>query len=387
MMADDDLKVFVDACREFQLRTSIRGSTANLLSGNMDSGSITQNVPPLGDLDLVVRDEQPAEAMRKVSKVLDRYRTYVPASRFIHTDVFYEDLPVHPDSPLGNVVIHNLPEIAIGHSEDKDYSWDPIPSQTDESVRAVVEPRVPETLFRDFLFLLRICQRHPELKETTDEVATRLRRRDPREIGVAIREQGGRRELERIDKLLAKHVLLREPDSARVQMTDYLSPNWLSRLSSQLNPLSRRIISAEGFLQKMPLVAYLVNGKIIEFAEAAKLEVEEEALLKKRLAPTFDSISQKLIPFLKIALPEPDDPDCCDYRDFSKGISELAIRDPKVGPLVDVALIEGREKCYAVHAQASEGFGTRSLRTDPGFMGMLINGSLPTVRLLGVKKQ
>ena len=83
-MAEDDLSVFVDACREFHLRISIRGSTAYLLSGNMDSGSITENVPPLGDLDLVVRDKQPAEAMRKVGDVLERYRTYVPASRFIH---------------------------------------------------------------------------------------------------------------------------------------------------------------------------------------------------------------------------------------------------------------------------------------------------------------
>lgn len=61
----------------------------NILSRNADSdaivkGSIVESVPPLGDLDLVVRDKQPANAMRKVGDLLERYRTYVPASRFIH---------------------------------------------------------------------------------------------------------------------------------------------------------------------------------------------------------------------------------------------------------------------------------------------------------------
>ena len=350
----------------------------------MDSGSIIQNVPPMGDLDLVVRDERPAEAMRKVSDVLDRYRTYVPASRFIHTDVFYEHLPVRPDSPLGNVVIENLPEVAIGHSKDQDKGWNPIPSPKDKPIEAKFGPKVPETLFRDFLFLLRLSQRHPPLLETTGEIAAYLRRRDPREIGEATRKQGGRRELERIDKLLVKHVLLR--NSEPIHITQYLSASWLYGFSSNLNAISKRIIHAENLWQTRSAVAYAVNGRIIEFEEATNIEVEEKKLLESKLATENESIGQKLIPLLKIALPVPDDPACCDYRDFSKGISELAIRDTRVGPLADVALIEGREKCYPVHAQASDGFDAHSLRTDPGFMSMLINGSLQKIRLIGVKR-
>ena len=85
-------------------------------------------------------------------------------------------------------------------------------------------------------------------------------------------------------------------------------------------------------------------------------------------------------------MPSPDAPECCKYRDFSKGISELVWREPDGGSVLDVALMEAPEKYYAVHALASEGFGTRSLRTDPGFMGMLNHGSLRAVRLMGVRK-
>ena len=97
-MPDDDLTVFAKACQEFQQEISIRGSTAYHLTENENTQeggtSIVKSVPPLGDLDLIVRDENPAEAMRKVGNVLERYRTYVPGSRFIHVDVFYEGLPV-----------------------------------------------------------------------------------------------------------------------------------------------------------------------------------------------------------------------------------------------------------------------------------------------------
>lgn len=389
-MADDDLAVFAEACREFDLQISIRGSTAYVLSRNADSdsivnGSIVESVAPLGDLDLVVRDEQPAIAMRKVGDLLEHYRTYVPASRFIHADVFYEHLPVRADSPLGNVELKGLPEVVIGVDERLNDGWTPVASPRDARVQAVVALRAPATLFRDFLFLQRLSQRHEELTEATHEVAALLRSQQPRGLGLATRFEGGARELARIDKALVKHVLLREPEKQPIPMTNYLSPAWLYQFASHLSALSHSIILSEERWHRLRAIAYTLDGRVTRFTEAADLDGEERKVIEEKLALEMESIGQRLTPPLRVALPDPDDPECCDYRDFSKGISELGFRDPDGDPLQNVVLMESREKYYAAHAQASKGFGALSLRLDPGFMGMLNHRSLAGVRLMGVR--
>ena len=386
-MADDDLTVFREACREFRQPISIRGSTAHVLSRNSDSESIVDSVPPLGDLDLVVRDEQPAEAMRRVGDVLEHYRTYVPASRFIHVDVFYEHLPVRGDSPLGNVVIDGLPEVAIDVDERQDDDWTATRSPRDQRVQAEVIPRARATLFRDFMYLLRLSQRHEELEKATGEVAALLSSQRPRTIGRATRDEGGARELARIDKALVKHVLLRHTEGEKRRMVAYLPTEWLYRFASHLNELSKRIILSEEHWVQTPAIAYVVDGRVRQFTELTGLDNEEKELLEKKLGSEAELIVQRLTPSLKVALPKPDDPVGFEFRDFSKGISELVFTDRGGGSLLDVTLMEGREKYYAVHAQASEGFGVRSLRTDPGFMSMLNHGTLGAVRLMGVRSQ
>ena len=383
-MADDDLTVFEEACREFQQPISIRGSTAYLLSRDSASESIVNNVPPLGDLDLIVHDEQPAEAMRRVGDVLERYRTYVPASRFVHVDVFYDRLPVRGDSPLGNVEIDHLPNIDIGGRQD---DWTARRPRRDQPVQARVSLNAPATLFRDFLFLLRLRQRYEELHTATREVAELLSSQRPGALGLTTRAVGGVRELTRIDKGLVKHVLLRETEGEKRLMTEYLRTDWLHQFASHLNELSKMIIVSENHWAQASAIAYVVDGRVRQFAEWTPLDDEEDALLKKKLDPEAEPIRQRLTPSLKVTLPNPDDPGCCEYRDFSKGISELVFTDRDEGSLLDVALMEGREKYYAVHAQASEGFGARSLRTDPGFMSILNHGTLGAVRLTGVRSQ
>ena len=386
-MADDDLTAFVEACREFKQSISIRGSTAYVLSRDTDSdsrvkGSIVESVPPLGDLDLIIHDHQPAEALRRVGDVLERYRTYVPASRFIHVDVFYEHLPVREDSPLGNVVIKGLPEVSIGGDANPSVT----PSFQDAPIQASVASRVLlAALFRDFLFLLRLSQRHKALDNTTDQVAKLLRRWDPREVGFATRVTGGAQELARIDKALVKHVLLRGPEQEPTPMTEYLPTHWLLRFASYLNRISQAIILQEEHWQRTRAIAYAVNGRMTRFTEVTDLEDEEHELLEKKLPSQPEALMQRLTPSLKVLLPYPDAPECCEYRDFSKGISELVWRDSDERSLLNVSLMEGTEKYYAVHAQASEDFGARSLRTDPGFMGMLNHRALGAVRLMGVR--
>ena len=366
-----------------------------MLCRSADSNSIVESVPPLGDLDLVVRSQHweasdlgPAEAMRRVGDVLERYRTYVPASRFIHVDVYYEDLPVRGDSPLGNVVIDGLPEVTIGVDERQGDGWTAKRSPVDRPVKAKVAQSVlPATLFRDYLFLLRLSQRHKGLETATEEVAALLSRERPRALGLLTREEGGVRELARIDKALVKHALLRDAKGKSRPMTQYLSKGWLDRFASHLNKLSRRIILSEEYWERTPAIAYAVEGRVLVFAEVTELEREEKTMLDKKLAPEAESIRGRLTPSLKVALPNPDDPVRYGYHDFSKGISELVFRDPGSSSLLNVALMEGRGKYYAVHAHASKGFGARSLRTDPGFMGILNQGSLGTVRLMGVRSQ
>lgn len=396
-MPDDDLTSFVEACRESDLRISIRGSTAYTLSRKADAdsgliakGSIIGSVPPLADLDLVVRDERPRSAIRKVGEVLERFRAFVPAARFIHVDVFYEHLPVRKDSPLGNVVLRNLPEVSIGIHEGYGEKWKAVVSPRDRLVEADVNPRIRVTLFRDFLFLLRLSQRHPELGPATREVAGLLLREDPYEVGLAVRRYGGARELARIDKALAKHAMLQAADIEPTPMAEHLSRPWLTKISTLLNGISWRIVrdeSPESPWRQRRTTAYAANGRIMRFAEVADLDAEEQRMFEEKLAPETEQLKQRLTPSLKVALPDADDPEGRGYTDFSKGVSELVFRDPAIGPLMDVALMEGREKYYAVVAQASEGLGVRSLRTDPGFMGMLNHRSLRTVRLAGVQRQ
>ena len=387
MVAHEDLMVFVEACRKFAQGISIRGSTAYVLSTNTNSNSIVDSVPPLADLDLIVRDKQPTEAMRRVGDVLEYYRTYVPASRFIHIDVFYENLPVRRDSPLGNVVVRGLPEVRIDSDGQKSSEWTATRSPRDQQIQAEVESRVRATLFRDFLYLLRLSRRHRQVDEATGEVARLLRNERPNTIGLITRQEGGMRELARIDKALVKHVLLQYPEQETKPITEYLSRRWLRQFVSHLNKLSKEIIRSDNHRGQTPYIGYAVDGRVQRFTEVPRLCLEEKEELGQKLAPDFQSIKQRLTPSLKVALPNPEDPDCCGYRDFSKGIAELFLGEPCNSSLLDVVLMEGREKYYAVHAQASEGFGARSLRTDPGFMGMLNHGSLSAVRLMGVRTE
>ena len=384
-MADDDLNIFVKACQKFNQPMSIRGSTAHALSTNANSNSITESVPPLGDLDLIVSDEDPASAMIRVGNILEHYRTYVPTSRFIHADVFYKELPVREDSPLGNVVLTGLPEVSIGPHGQESNRWADTRSLPGQPVTADVEIRVPQTLFRDFMFLLRLSGQHEELEKATKELARELEAQTPRSIGLATRQDGGVRELARIDKALVKHVLLRYTTGKNKLMTDYLSEDWLHRFASYLNRLSQRIILSEDLWMRTSAIAYAVEGRVHKFEKVTALDGEQEQMLKEKLNLEMESIVRKLTPSLQVSLPDPGDPECCGYRDFSKGISELVFRDTGGGSLMNVALMEGPAKYYAVHAQASEGSGARSLRMDPGFMGILNHGSLGSVRLMGVR--
>ncbi len=362
-------------------------------SESIIKGSLAESVPPLADLDIVVRDE-PAKAMPKVSHVLERYRTWAPACRFTHVDVFYEGLPVRGDSPLGNVVIAGLPEVRIGADTGQNDTWTVTRAVQEEPVRASVELRVPATLFRDFLFLLRLSQRHGELEGATEELAALLHSQSPRRIGWATREEGGVRELARIDKALVKHVLLRNAEWKPRSIRTYLRTDWLTWFAAYLNGLSRTVILSEEYWERTPAIAYVVDGRVVRFAEVRDLAVEEKAVLQKKL--DFEAqleeeletktVGQGLTPSLEVMLPNADRPECCEYRDFSKGISELAWSKGNSGTLLNVALMEGLEKYYAVHAQASEGFGAQSLRTDPGFMGMLNHGALRAVRLVGLAR-
>ena len=391
-MADDDLKLLMEACQEFDQPISIRGSTAYMMSKLVESdfiarGSIVESVPPLGDLDLIVYDTRASDAMENVSNLLERFKTYVPYSRFIHVDVFYDRLPVRNDSPLGNVKITGLPEISIAPDKQNDDKWTAVLSPVDRPVQAEILPRVPAGLFRDFLFLLRLTERHPGLNETTREVAGLLARQDPLLIGLATRHIGGAKELARVDRALVKHAMLHDTETRPASISDYFPRDWLLRFATQLNHLSQTILLPDTAWQEVPCITYAVNGEVMTFAAVSDLDSEEKQLLEAKLGPESDSIGQRLTPSIRIVLPNPDDPECCDYTDFSKGVSELAFRDLTGGPLLNVALIEGREKYYAVHAQASEGFGARSLRTDPGFMATLNHGLLGSARILGVKKE
>ena len=395
-MATNDLTLFVDACKSVNQEMSLRGSTAYMLTrspGAMASGSIVESVPPLADLDVIVHDKDLTTATRRVSDVLERYRMWEPASRFLHVDVFYKHLPVRNDSPLGNVVIEGLPEVKIGPDEQND-TWSPTPAIRE--VEASVALQAPETLFRDFLFLLRLTQRHDELESATEQVAALLQGQSPTRLGRATRHVGGARELERIDKALVKHVLLRDAERKPISMRTYLPTGWLSRFASHMNGTARTIILGEEYWERTPAIVYLMNGTVMRFAEVRDLDAEEKTLLEKKLPleEHFEvepgstvggrTVEQSLTPFLEVVLPNPSRPECCEYRDFSKGISELAWSNGERRKLRNVALMEGREKYYAVHAQASEGFGARSLRTDPGFMGILNAGAPVAVRVMGV---
>ena len=325
--------------------------------------------------------------MRRVGNVLERYRTRVPASRFIHVDVFYERLPVRGDSPLGNVVITGLPEVTIVRGERESDDWVPRTPES-EQISASIEERVWATLFRDFLFLLRVSQRHEELKEATETVAKSLRSKSPVRVGLATRFEGGRRELARVDKALVKHVLLGDYGQKQKPIAEYLTREWLTRYAQYLNALSRNIVLFEEYWRQTQSIAYAVDGTIRIFAKVSNPEGEEKKLLEKKLAPESKLIMRRLTPSLEVPLPNPPRPECCEYRDFSKGISELVWQEPEDGgPLQHVALVEGADRYYAVHAQASKGFDVRSVRMDHGFVGMLNGGSLKVVRVTGLREE
>ena len=374
------MATLADMCREHGQSVSIRGSAAHVLCSGGQRKSVVEAVPPLGDLDLVVRDE-PVAAMRRVGAVLEGFRAAVPASRFLHVDVFYEQLPVRAGSPLGNVEIEGMPEVGIGVDGELNRS------QVDVPVKARVRGLAKWTLFRDLLYLLRLSQRHAGLDGAIEDVAGLLKRELPRRIGAETRALGGTRELARIDRALVKHALLRHP-ARKTRLAEYLSPDWLSKFARQLSRLSRRLILSEERCEVMPGIAYLVGGRVVRFAEQEESTDDAEVeLMARKLDLDQATVRGRLTPSMEVSLPSPDDPECCGYRDFSKGISELAFRNGSDGGLLDLALMEGLGSYLPVHAQAAAGFGALSLRTDPGYMAMLNNRVLRSVRIAGVRER
>ena len=372
-MEEAEQKLLVEAAQEMGRSIAIRGSTAAAYVGRDVDHTLVECVPPLGDLDVVLG--APKGGTRTDTGVVERLRTELPAYRFIHIDVVYADALGAGDSAVGNVALKGLPEVAVGLNGE-------LRETSGENVAADVREAVPGTLFRDFLYLLRISRRYDALDKPLREVVQLLLRHKPEALGRATRILGGGRELMRVDKALVKHALLEEP---KEPMTTYLPRRWLLAFAPFLNHISHEVITWEKQWLGSTSVSYSVNGVVKSLRFAAALEDLEWQTVQLKMEPAWELDKGRLSPVVEVALPEARDPDCCDYRDFSKGIAELAFGDFNGGALLDLALMEGTERVHIVHALAGSGRGAKSLRTDPGFMSILAAGGPRRSRVFGVR--
>ena len=374
-MDDTERYVLTSAAAETGRSITIHGSTAADYVGQDGKPVLIECIPPLGDLDIKLGDRE-RETTNDVG-IVERLRTELPAYRFIHIDIAYAGAPVATESALGNVILKGLPEVKVTPDGE-------LEETSGGNIDAKVEQRLPATLFRDFLFLLRLSRRYPALERPLREVAQLLWLQNPLELGRAAQRFDHGRELVRLDKALTQHVLLKEPQSP--SMTTYLPLGWLLGFRMFLNHISRNVIAWEQQWLRSPAVSYGVNGIIKNLMFYADAEDREFESVRAKADPQWELGGGILTPLVEIDLPKADDPACCEYMDFSHGISELAFGDASRGPLLDLVLMEGRGSVHIVHALSSSGRGVRSLRTDPGFMSILATGWRQRARLFGVNK-
>ena len=374
-MHKTDFDVLSRAADEMGRSIAIRGSTADGYFARDGESTLVECVPPLGDLDVVLGE--PKREVRSDTGIVERLRTELPACRFVHIDVVYEGGAWSGDSVVGNVVLKGLPRVEVRPDGE-------LVETRSDNLDAEMRELVPGTLFRDFLYLLRLSWRYKGLEGAVEKVAGLLLGFDPVELGWATRSFGGGRELMRVDKALVKHVLLVEPE--RESIVTRLPRGWLLTFAWFLNGISRGVIWWEEQWLESTAVSYSVNGVVRSLKHDKGIDDLEWETVQEKMEQEWQVGKGRLSPLMEVGLPEAPDPGCCEYSDFSRGISELAFRDVDGGDLLDLALLEGRERVHIVHALASSGRGARSLRTDPGFMGILGAGEQRRFRMFGVRK-
>lgn len=372
-MDDSERALFAEAAHDLNRPIALRGSTAEAYWDRRQQGSLVACAPPLGDLDLMVGNGSGVDRAA-VARFVERLRTELPAYRFIHIDMLYVGTQGAADSALGNVRLKGLREVPLDGKNAED--------PASEEATAEIAAKVPGVLFRDFLYLLRKHHRHPALRPALEEVVGLLTEQDPEQLGAATRRHGGGRELVRVEKALTKHVLLREEGTTAI--SDQLPVQWLFDFAKFLHPISQRILLGEATWLELGGVAYAVNGVVKELAVPAPTE-ERWAKIRNKLASQWGLDVGELTPMLEVELPEAPEPRCCEYRDFSAGISELAFTDVSKSPPLEVALVEGPDRVHLAQAQASCGCGASSLRSDPGYMSLLPGASGRKVRLFGAR--
>jgi hypothetical protein len=375
MMPSDDfwrrvpeLDVLAEIADTEKFSFVLRGSAAQLLvdayvSDEKDIG-LFQSMPPLTDVDLLVDSKSQALAL---SIALGRE---IPISRFFRIDVRTKAELEHYQH--AQVVVTGQPQIRFGG--ERQTAHEVLLELVQERLSVDVGSDVtlkPSVRRRDGIFepvdslinLLWLSRRCPG-DDACADLSSEVTRFSPRRIG------GHMRHSKLVTLLISLAKLLLSITTEKQQQAAWFETDFLGRVADEAeHPMLRRVVQ---LLRERPRAVKVV---LVPRREGTRWKSQVETIepleqdwkvvdVENETAFRF----HQRLPPARITTDDPERPGCCRYRDFSRGVAEIAWTAPEAPQSERLTVVTADREFFFAPSVTSTHRGQHAVKVDYGFL-------------------
>ena len=373
------------AARE-KMTFALRGSTAQRLTGaytaKKENVSLFASMPPLSDVDFVVEKKSDAYVL-KAALAGD-----LPASRFYRIDVRTEEELKHYQNAA--LCLTRQPRIRFKPAPRPDESEETSPRQKDEAVlwlsgekllhdvdpaltaEVQIERRKEDVEWSDALTnLCWVARRDPHATDSTEwrSYKEKVLAIKPAKLRSAMRGRPMRAFLFALLKLLLERV-------SGKQSTEWLDDEYLSRFAEEAdNPMLTKLVA---FLREPPgavmavIVPRRIDGRWLSHIETVEPLTGASGILNVESMKIGQSI-----PPAPVVTDDPERPGCCRYRDFSRGVTEVAWTGPPPPNDERLTVVTLDDELFLAPSIASTWSDQHAVKVDYGFLCQLSGARRP----------
>jgi hypothetical protein len=422
-----EIGVLAEIAREHKADFRLHGSVARALLQAVEQQSsvpsIFDLVPPLSDIDIVVdadvdvsRFERPSPA-----EIRAEILRQLPVGRFFHWEVRGQN-ELASYRKYAHVRVENQPYVLFLGSETP--RAEPWARRAVVSINADGHIEIDLSLsasttrikwlheasrlgdsdingaLRDILFLARAFPSEVVMQEPPRRLQQRLSEAGGKGVARALR--GAPAEWQRTLFALLKYLLARSAAASDAQPPDLRSflgePFWDDLQLELQDPVARKLVSMMLLPKVPPFKAVILPKPLkkrwvrrichVQESDSEKDGANKRSFLEKWgkllkiekadleiLEAQGQTSGMFLSPVARIGVDDPPDPSCCIYRDFSRGIAEIAWVESfpptcPIRPLNALVVMPDLQDLYFAHSYLTAGRAS-SLRLDYGFLSIL----------------
>lgn len=359
----------------FVLRGSAAQTLVDAYAADQEEGRLLEAMPPLSDLDLVVDNHTQAYVLAAA------LAQALPASRFFRVDIRTKaELEHYHDAPL---MITGQPHIRFGGVPGaaphevvlKLLSRDSLVVDVGSDVRkqpSVIPRPDREIAPHGYLEnLIWISRRFPHDDGTSELLSKTMAELTPRRIAEDLKGRSLRKLLFDLVKLLLQLV------AAKQTIPSWLDAEFLGRVAEETeNARFKRVVQ---LLREPPEAVMTVvvprregNRWLshIEAVEPLRKDAGVMSLLEDAGPETSFRVYRQLPP-ARVTTDDPERPGCCRYRDFSRGVMEVAWTWPEAPEPGRLTLVTIGSEFFLAPSIATRRHGQHSVKVDYGFLCQL----------------